>query len=272
MSGETADINDATKENSGTVTRELSTIGFPYVDLDESITVAQKLNEFAGNAECELSELAAHMGQSATGGGFRLKIAAAKLFGLAASEQRGKIQITPLGNRIIHPGTASQAKVDAFLTMPLYSAIYENRKGSPLPVAAALEREIGQLGVSSKQKAKARQVLTKSADQAGFIQKGTDRFVVPPKSQRGASDDTPGPGTKPPPPPPGNGGGDDDLHPFIQGLLQTLPKPDTVWPEAEREKWLTTAKQIFGLIYIEGTIDVTLDNDVAELIGHAGDD
>ena len=59
----------------------------------------------------------------------------------------------------------------------------------------------------------------------------------------------------------GGDGGGDDLHPFIQGLLQTLPEPDTVWSEAEREKWLTTAKQIFGLIYreqIEGTLNVTL--------------
>lgn len=50
--------------------------------------------------------------------------------------------------------------------------------------------------------------------------------------------------------PSGGGGGDiEGLHPFIQGLLKTLPEPDTDWSAAARVKWLQTAANIFDLIY-----------------------
>jgi hypothetical protein len=50
-----------------------------------------------------------------------------------------------------------------------------------------------------------------------------------------------------------NGGGDGgdigDLHRFVQGLLKTLPAPETEWRAAARIKWLQTAADIFDLIY-----------------------
>lgn len=39
------------------------------------------------------------------------------------------------------------------------------------------------------------------------------------------------------------------LHPFVQGLLKTLPEPETDWPIAKRIKWLQAASNIFDLIY-----------------------
>ena len=48
-----------------------------------------------------------------------------------------------------------------------------------LPPAAALEREMGQLGVASKQTGKARQAFERSAEQAGFFAHGADRLVMP---------------------------------------------------------------------------------------------
>jgi hypothetical protein len=50
-----------------------------------------------------------------------------------------------------------------------------------------------------------------------------------------------GGGQPPPPTPP--------RHPFIEGLLKTLPAPDDDWPAAGRVKWLQTAANIFDLIY-----------------------
>lgn len=38
-------------------------------------------------------------------------------------------------------------------------------------------------------------------------------------------------------------------HPFIEGLLKTLPQPDTDWPIAGRVKWLQAASHVFDLIY-----------------------
>jgi len=52
----------------------------------------------------------------------------------------------------------------------------------------------------------------------------------------------------------GGGGGKppSGLHPFIQGLLQTLPAPETDWSAVDRVKWLQTAANIFDLIYKGG--------------------
>jgi len=38
-------------------------------------------------------------------------------------------------------------------------------------------------------------------------------------------------------------------HPFIEGLLKTLPEPESDWPAAACVKWLQTAANIFDLIY-----------------------
>src|SRR6476646_3426990 len=50
-------------------------------------------------------------------------------------------------------------------------------------------------------------------------------------------------GGKPPPP------SGPTRHPFIEGLLKTLPEPETEWKSADRVKWLQTAANIFDLIY-----------------------
>jgi hypothetical protein len=53
----------------------------------------------------------------------------------------------------------------------------------------------------------------------------------------------------------GNGGGQPPTaytpprHPFIEGLLQTLPEPQDDWPATGRVKWLQTAANIFDLIH-----------------------
>lgn len=41
------------------------------------------------------------------------------------------------------------------------------------------------------------------------------------------------------------------LHPFFQGLLETLPPPGADWPRAKREQWLETARSIFALVYTD---------------------
>jgi hypothetical protein len=42
-----------------------------------------------------------------------------------------------------------------------------------------------------------------------------------------------------------------DLHPFIQGLLQELPRPGSAFPEERRESWIELAKATFKLLYVE---------------------
>jgi hypothetical protein len=40
--------------------------------------------------------------------------------------------------------------------------------------------------------------------------------------------------------------------PLIQGLVDRLPKPDSIWSLDDRVKWLRTAANIFVLIYEAG--------------------
>lgn len=227
--------------------RERSTIQFPYGDLDNAIEVVKAVYSVGGSS-CTLDQVAAALGQAAKGGAFQQRMTFPRIFSLATVE-KGEICLTELGQRIVDPTQEAQARVDAFLSVPLYKAIFEKYKGYTLPPAVALEREMLNFGVSSKQTDKARQVFDRSAKQAGFYSFGSDRLVIP--SLKGTKPEGKPLEEKP------NGGGQGGAtatgtyHPFIEGLLKTLPAPDTNWPSEEREKWLTTAKSIFGLIYKE---------------------
>ena len=122
-------------------------------------------------------------------------------------------------------------------------------------------------GVSSKQTGKARQAFERSAQQAGFFAAGTDRLIPPAFAARpetkplddggetlpeGGKNDGTGGGPTPP-----------GLHPFVQGLLQALPEPETDWPVANRAKWLQTAANIFDLIY-EGDGGIKIETTIAQ--------
>lgn len=246
-----ADTAEKTEAQGEDGERERSTILFPYSDLDNAIRVVMGVHTVGGTA-CEWEQLAAQLNVAATGGGYRLMMLAAKIFGLANYGQ-GKVSLTPLGLRMTNPADDKAAKVEAFLTVPLYRAIYEKYKGVPLPPAGGLENEMAALGVAPKQKDKARQVFQRSAQQAGFFAHGPGRLVKP---------SVPGAGAPVPEQPKpehvdkplgggGNGGGGTTYHPFIEGLLTTLPPASTEWKLDGRRKWLQAAANLFDLIYID---------------------
>lgn len=235
--------------------RERSTIQFPYNDLDDAVGVAKAVHANAG-VQCTIDQLAAYLRQSLTSGAFRLRASTAAIFGLTENE-RGTVRLTDLGRRMADPAQEIEARAEAFLHVPLYGRIYANYKGFTLPPAAALERFMREVGVSPKQTDRARQAFMRSARQAGFFVHGEDRLVRPASG---------GPGTKPIDEPKedsvrdakrGGGGGSGDppdLHPFISGLLGSLPhakvgEPKPEWPISEQVKWLQTAASIFSLMY-----------------------
>lgn len=253
------------KQESSKQRRERSTIEFPYSSLDDAVAVAQKLHEFAGNTSCDVNELAAHMGLQPSGGGFRLKMSTARAFGLTQSEQRGTLQITELGNRIVDPRTEKQARADAFLTVPLYKAIYDSRKGGHLPNPAVLEREMVNLGVAPKQKAKARQAFERSAREAGFINQD-ERFSMPPLSERAATEvghsaeDSGGRrgsfssgGT-------GGGSGGLNLDPLLMALLRKIPAAGAgAWAAESRLRWFRTFAMNVSQVYDDDSSPVEFD-------------
>lgn len=249
--------------------REQSSIQFPYLDLDAAVSVAQAVFN-AGGVALTREQLAGVLGLSLGSGNFVLKTATARTFGLMAANNQGKQELTDLGFRVVSPDEKirRQARADAFLTVPLYRKAYEEFKGRPLPPRPhGLEQAFVKFGVAIKQRTNARLAFDKSARQAGFYDSGDDRLVEPIIVRGGGS-------------PPqganvqtgGDGGGrssrdpqsvriknDDDklLHPFIQGLLDTLPAPNSTWTVEGRAKWLQAAANIFDLIYTgDGTITI----------------
>ena len=269
MAGENvANVTDGVKDSGADGDgRQRSTIAFPYNHLNDAIEVAQAIHSNVGSGECDDTQLSAWMKLSPKSSGFRVKLSASRLFGLIETGTGGH-KLSPLGRMIVDPQREREARAKAFMKVPLYSALYENHKGGVLPPAAALERDMVGLGVAEKQKERARQVFERSADQAGFFEHGKTRLVMPGIATREEGHGIKGGEIELEIPDDnkikngggGNGGGDHShLHPFIQGLLKTLPDPEKEkdWPLAQRLKWLQTAANIFDLIYEgEGGIEV----------------
>lgn len=193
MTGEKIYFEEASANKSLSDARhnDRSTIVFPYLDLDTAVAVARAVYERAGLGDCEVDELAAQMQQTVSGA-FRLKTATAKTFGVLEKGDRGSFKLSDLGRRIVSPETEDGARVDAFLNIPLYKAIFEKYRGHLLPPTKALEREMVNLGVAPKQADKARQTFERSARQADFFGHSEGRLVQP-RLDRNPSQETSAP-------------------------------------------------------------------------------
>lgn len=224
-----------------------STIAFPYTALDEAIRVAAAIHRNHGSS-CDLDQLAAGLNSTTTSSSFRSLVASAKTFGLI--DRRSKVvSLTELGAAIVDPLTRDEAKVRAFLGVPLYSQIHDRFAGVLLPPDAGLEAEIQALGVTPKSVAKARQTLLRSATVAGFFHMGKDRLVRPPS---GRSDD---PETRddvaPAPQEPTkseasaeSGPGD----PLLEAIWARLPTEKT-FSNSERRQWLKMLELALDMVY-----------------------
>lgn len=232
-------------ESKADAARGRSTIEFPYMDQDAAFAVATAVHA-VGGVSCDWNQLAAQMKQAPTGGGFRLRVISAKVFGLLNYE-RGTVTLSDLGIRAVDSKHARRARSDSFLAVPLFKAVYDKLAGSTLPPVAAIERLMEQLGVAPKQKNTARQTFIRSAKQAGFFNIDPDRLTLPPTNQHGAtqpaettktaggdlhehrtkgSGDTGGGG--------GGGNGHPPTHPMIEGFLRELPPAGTLISDKRR--------------------------------------
>lgn len=121
-----------------------------------------------------------------------------------------------------------------------------------MPPDTGLERDRVTLGVAEKQTAKARQALQCSAETAGFFGQEKERLVMPIETPTKSVDEVVQLGVEHPPAvkPGGSGDTPSNLHPFIKGLLDTLPAPEFNRPGAKRKQWLRAAEDIFELLYI----------------------
>jgi hypothetical protein len=226
-------------EQNGGTKNIRSTIGFPYSHLGDAERVAAALHNRGNTAT--MGEVAAELGTTTNSGTFRTKISTARVFG-AIVNTRGQVSLTDLGCRLADPTAKGRARVDAFLNVPLYKAIYDKYDGSKLPSAKGLEAAIQQLGVSPKQLDRARQALQRSAELAGFFRNGSDRLVVPPVgASAGEEGDNQGAGA-------GNEGKVASVVPLppvmVEMWLTLLRGDGAKWPDAKVAEFVKAAQRL----------------------------
>jgi hypothetical protein len=157
--------------------RAASTIAFPYTDLAEAEKAVAHVAGSGG--QCRPEQLSAWLGhRTLNSGAFRNKVAAAKLFGVLEG-RRNLILLADLGRRLADPESVRQARVEAFLAVPLYRTLVESWQGKRMPGVMGLELEMLRLGVARTQVQAARQAFLRSAEQAGFLESGPGQLVLP---------------------------------------------------------------------------------------------
>lgn len=245
---ETVTVNRPEPGPKAKQTRQRSAIAFAYMDLADTMAVANAIHEHVGNGDCDEHQLSAWIGKSHKSSTFRILLWTARLFGLIEIDGH-QHRLTALGRRAVDPAQARDARATAFLSVPLYNAIFEKYKGGVLPPAGALEREMALIGVAEKQIRTARLVMERSAHYANFDEAGKDRWVRPGVAP--VTRDEP-PATPEETGKHGGGGGDDlpPLDGLILALVKKLPPVGTTdWNAADRAMWLQMAAMAFQMAY-----------------------
>lgn len=236
--------------------REVSTISFPYTDLEDAIKIIRTMHSVGGGVSMERDQVSAALNSS--GGSLANRLSAAKQFGLLESAQ-GRWFLTPLGYSMLDEQTERSAKAEAFLCVELYKRTFDEYRGKTLPGKLGLEHAFTTFGVAAKQKEKARQTFERSARVAGFFPNGNeDRLVQPILPQANSQqsveisdeilpDFPQGPVTtvlrmasSPQPPS------------FMGWLLEELPAAKSEWSVEEQANWLQAVAQAFRVVYKSG--------------------
>jgi hypothetical protein len=222
-----------------------STIKFPYTSLKDAERLASVLHACGGDATFE--QLAEGLDASPTSGAFRIKVATARTFGAITPLQR-HLTVTPLGRRLIDPQTRPEARVEAFMRVPLFAALAEDYKDVPLPPDPVLERRIHELGVSTKLVSRARQAFQRSAQLAGLLRDGR-RLGTPVEARESLEADHSRP--------------DEDweqrgcpaasaLPTALIDLWVTLLDEGSSWPPEKIGEYLDTARKLRKLLAADG--------------------
>jgi hypothetical protein len=235
----------------GKAPRDVSTVQFPYSDLDEALTIARTIHQEGGHP-LSREQIAIRLNQKPTSGAFITKVSAGKMFGFLEAAPQNKLQITSLGYEALDgdESRARAARAEAFLNVELYRKLYDQFRSTHLPPRhLGLEQALVGFGVAPKQKTNARYAFDRSAKQAGYFDHGMDRLVEPVVSHRrrdSAGENRPPP--SPPPTPPADKPPEAELDGVITALIEKLPTEGT-WDVDERVAWLRMMAMAFDMAY-----------------------
>jgi hypothetical protein len=241
---------EATAEDGGRpeVSRERSIVRFCYEDLASAQSVVKALHsQYGGRATYD--QIALELGSSPTSGAFRNKVSAARMFGFVTVDRQGVISPTPLGTNLLDERTASDARAEGFLNVPLYAQLYERFRNSTLPGDKGLENVIREMGVASKQVVTARQVFQRSAQQAGYFRHGRNRLVRPPQgivTESGYAEERTDERQE-------EGQPGMQADPLLASLFQKLPPREKGYSDRERQDFVAALQAIFNVVY--GPVD-----------------
>lgn len=244
-----------------------SKTAYPYYNMETSLEVARVIHE-RGGGTCTPDQLAPWLKYSSTRNGtFVARVSAAKMFGFIISE-KGEMSVSDRAKNIfaeIMPEDSKKAKVDAFLDIELFRAVYDQFIGSTLPADSGLENLLKHTyKIVPDRVGPALRVLKESAEFAGFFESGSNRLVKPPvvsNSSNGAENSE---GERSPDS--GRGKQEQDqnrssipnayspsigIHSAISGLLRELPPQGTPWSKGKKEKFLAAFTAMIDVIYPE---------------------
>ncbi len=175
-----------------------SELKFPVYGLADSVIAAKAIHDKGGGAATN-DHLAAFLGyKSAKNGAFVNRVASAKLFGLIEGPP-SRLVITGRAQKILMPvnaGDPRQALIDAFLSVPLYAAIYREYQGKELPPEFGMKNALRTMfGVVPGRIDEAHRAFMTSADTAGFFEvRGSKTQLIMPMVQSGPPKPKPAPG------------------------------------------------------------------------------
>lgn len=176
----TTEQQNSEQTKQGRKPRARSVYLFPAYDLAAALQIAQRVAQDGGGTLTE-DTLAFALGVSVKSSGFRLKGLTARQFGLL-TKQGEKLVTTPLAEAIFRPTNEQEpidARKDAFLRIPLFSAVATRFKGQPLPEDEVfrniLQREFK---VEGSRVRDAHRVLIDSAREAGILHRsGSNTYL-----------------------------------------------------------------------------------------------
>jgi len=261
-----ANDNSSEGTNGNAGKRGRSGTSSPYFDLDTSIKVAETIHTTGGGI-CSTDQLAHWLNYKTTRSGtFLTRLAAARQFGLIESSS-DRHSVSDRGMRIVAPvmdTDATQAKIDAFMDVELFSKVFQRFRGTALPADSGLKNlfATSDYAILPDRIDAAIRVLINSADQAGFLVTTGDqrRLIMPsvmgaaaPKSQSAEEEKAPSTATLEKPKAPSHPSVEhtSGVHSAIVGLLRELPPPGTPWPNAKKQRFLTAFQSTIDFIYPE---------------------
>lgn len=255
-----SDVSPSVAQNSAPASRS-GAITAPYFDLDSSLKVAEMIHNNGGGV-CTPDQLAHWLGYtSIRSGTYLTRVSAAnKHFGLIDS-QGDKLVLTERARKIlapVMPDDAQNSKVEAFLSVVLFSKIYEKFRGGQIPPESGLKNLFqNEYKIPADRASPTVRVFMSSSEQAGVLTQDRLRLIRPPSSNNSTPPkeeaQKPDINSQQERPKATLGGGGNDppggVHSAIIGLLRELPLPGTPWPPLKKKRFLEAFKATVDFIY-----------------------